>query len=111
MKEDEKYSNDRSAHLVGLGPATADLAKTAPNSTPSVTWRIPLQEPCSEVLDDFSMSSFKGSVAMNQHFFVVMAQFKLLCSDQSTKKHKKIKTSLYIPDQGNVKSSVDNHFN
>ena len=73
MLKDGAYAQDAATRLSGLGPAVADLKKYLGESR-TVTWKIPLKEKCSKVIDNYSISNFPSR--SNPPFYPVMVEFK-----------------------------------
>ena len=103
MKQGDAYRDDAATRLAGLGPAIADLNSHFVGTSPGMTWKIPLQEACSEVIENFAIGNFPGDIDEDIEFCPVLVEFKLKCKDQSVAQAAPIRASIWHQSDNSVR--------
>ena len=111
MRDGDSYENARQTRLGGLGPAIAQI-KTYFHGQPwSTVWRLPLAEPCDEIVGNYAITNFPvRSNRSSQKFYPVVAQFKLKTIEQTVKREARINTGVWESDSGSDNDGNDFDF-
>ena len=109
MRDGDSYKNARQTRLGGLGPAIAQINTYFHGQPWSTVWRLPLAEPCDEIVGNYAITNFPvRSNRANQKFYPVVAQFKLKTIEQTVKREARINTGIWESDSGS--DNDDHHF-
>ena len=96
----EQYHSKKQTRLGGLGPAIAQVKCYSKTTVPTVQWKIPLVEPCDEIIGNYSINNFPAERNDYGHqFFPVLMEFKLSTVEQNVKKESRVNSGLWVDDE------------
>ena len=99
-KGSSMYYRSRQTRLGGLGPAIAKANSFYCGIPWSTVWKLPLAEPCDEVIGNFSITNFplEGTISSSRKYYPVLCEFKLRTVEQTVTQHTRINTGDWFSD-------------
>ena len=93
------YKNMKQMQLGGLGSAIAQINMYLSGQPWTTLWKLPLSEPCEEIVGNYSFTNFPAKPNSNgMKHFPVLVKFKMKTAEQSVKQEATINASCWESD-------------
>ena len=89
----------KQTRLGGLGPAIAQINTYLSGQPWTTLWKLPLNEPCEEIVGNYSITNFPAKANSNgQKHYPVLVEFKMKTVEQSVKQEDTINATCWDSD-------------